>query len=55
MLEITGLRKVFFPTTPNEKIALDKVSLTLDPGDFVTIIGSNGAGKSTTRSGRSSP
>lgn len=47
MLEVTGLRKVFFPDTPNEKIALDEVSLALEPGDFVTIIGSNGAGKST--------
>ncbi|MEL4504863.1 ABC transporter ATP-binding protein [Luteococcus sp. H138] len=47
MLEVRGLRKVFFPDTPNEKVALNDLSLTLAEGDFVTIIGSNGAGKST--------
>lgn len=47
MLELRGIRKVFFPNTPNEKIALDNLDLTLDKGDFVTVIGSNGAGKST--------
>ncbi len=47
MLEIVQVRKVFAPHTPNEKVALDDVTLTLDEGDFVTVIGSNGAGKST--------
>lgn len=47
MLELRGVRKVFFPHTVNEKVALDGVNLTLDEGDFVTVIGSNGAGKST--------
>lgn len=47
MLEITDIRKTFFPGTVNERIALDGVSLTLHDGDFVTVIGSNGAGKST--------
>ena len=47
MLEITSVRKAFFPHSANEKVALDGVSLTLADGDFVTIIGSNGAGKST--------
>ncbi|MFP5415812.1 MAG: ABC transporter ATP-binding protein [Actinomycetes bacterium] len=47
MLEVHRLRKVFFEHTPNEKVALDDLSLTLEEGDFVTVIGSNGAGKST--------
>ena len=47
MLEIREVTKTFFPGTPNEKIALNSLSLTLQQGDFVTVIGSNGAGKST--------
>lgn len=47
MLEICGLSKVFSKGTVNEHTALENVSLTLQRGDFVTIIGSNGAGKST--------
>lgn len=47
MLEVNGVRKVFFAHTPNEKVALDHVDLHLAEGDFVTVIGSNGAGKST--------
>ena len=47
MLQITGLKKVFNPGTINEKVALKGVDLTLNPGDFVTVIGGNGAGKST--------
>ena len=47
MLEVRDLRKVFFPDTANEKVALDGVDLKLEEGDFVTVIGSNGAGKST--------
>ena len=47
MLTITHLSKTFHPGTPDEKLALDDLSLHLDPGEFVTIIGSNGAGKST--------
>ena len=42
-----GLRKVFFPRTVNEVVALDDISLEVNPGDFVTVIGSNGSGKST--------
>ncbi len=34
--------------TINEKVALDGVDLTLEEGEFVTVIGGNGAGKSTT-------
>ena len=47
MLKIENIRKVFNANTVNEKIALDGLSLHLKPGDFVTVIGGNGAGKST--------
>lgn len=47
MLELISVSKTFNPGTVNEKKALDKLSLTLNDGDFVTIIGANGAGKST--------
>ncbi|MCI6552973.1 MAG: ATP-binding cassette domain-containing protein [Lachnospiraceae bacterium] len=47
MLEIRNVTKVFNPGTVNEKLALDRFSLTLEDGDFVTVIGGNGAGKST--------
>ncbi len=48
MLEIRNISKTFNKGTINEKKALDGVNLNLNPGDFVTIIGGNGAGKSTT-------
>lgn len=48
MLEIKNLHKTFNKGTINEKVALNGVNLNLNPGDFVTIIGGNGAGKSTT-------
>lgn len=47
MLEIKNVTKIFNAGTVNEKVALDNVSLTLNDGDFVTVIGGNGAGKST--------
>ena len=47
MLEIKNVTKVFKKGTPNERVALSDVSLTLNDGDFVTVIGGNGAGKST--------
>ena len=47
MLELQNVRKIFNPHTVNEKIALDGLSLTLNDGDFITVIGGNGAGKST--------
>lgn len=47
MLEIKHISKTFNPGTVNEKRALKDLSLTLNNGDFVTIIGGNGAGKST--------
>ena len=47
MLKITNLHKTFNPGTVNAKTALAGLSLTLADGDFVTVIGGNGAGKST--------
>ena len=47
MLKLSNIRKVFNAGTVNEKVALDHVDLTVNDGDFVTIIVSNGAGKST--------
>ena len=47
MLEITNLEKTFNKGTINEKKALNGLNLTLNDGDFVTVIGGNGAGKST--------
>lgn len=47
MLEIKDVHKTFNAGTINEKRALTGVSLTLEDGDFVTVIGGNGAGKST--------
>ena len=47
MLEIRNVCKTFNPGTINEKVALRGVNLTLNDGDFVTVIGGNGAGKST--------
>ncbi len=47
MLEIKSISKTFNPNTVNEKIALSSLSLTLNDGDFVAVIGGNGAGKST--------
>ncbi|MCM1144059.1 MAG: ABC transporter ATP-binding protein [Blautia sp.] len=46
-LELKDVHKTFNPGTINEKVALDGLSLNLQEGDFVTIIGGNGAGKST--------
>lgn len=47
MLELVNIHKTFNLGTINEKKALDGVNLRLDEGDFVTVIGGNGAGKST--------
>lgn len=47
MLEVKNVSKTFNAGTINEKKALDRISLTLEDGDFVTVIGGNGAGKST--------
>lgn len=47
MLDIIAVEKTFNPGTVNEKKALNGIDLHLDDGDFVTVIGGNGAGKST--------
>ena len=47
MLKIENVYKVFNPETVNEKVALNGLNLHLKPGEFVTVIGGNGAGKST--------
>ncbi len=47
MLDINHIAKTFNPGTITEKIALRDVDLHLEEGDFVTVIGGNGAGKST--------
>ena len=47
MIEIKNITKIFDAGTVNETKAIDNVSLTLNEGDFITVIGSNGAGKST--------
>lgn len=47
MLQIKNATKIFNSGSVDEKIALNNLNLTLNDGDFVTVIGSNGAGKST--------
>ncbi len=47
MLELKNVSKTFNPNTVNEKVALNGIDFKLNEGDFVTVIGGNGAGKST--------
>ena len=47
MLKISGLKKTFYRGTVHEKVAIRELELTFQDGDFVTVIGGNGAGKST--------
>ena len=47
MLEVKNIAKTFNAGTVNEKVVFSDLSLTLNDGDFVTVIGGNGAGKST--------
>lgn len=47
MLKLEGINKIFNEGTPDEKVALANINLHLAAADFVTVIGSNGAGKST--------
>lgn len=48
MLELQNIYKTFNAGTINQKNALNGINLKLNDGDFVTVIGGNGAGKSTT-------
>ena len=47
VLELKNINKVFNPDTINERKALIDINLTMEEGDFLTVIGGNGAGKST--------
>ena len=47
MLDIKSARKVFYRGQPDEKVALDGLTLSLKSGEFGVVIGSNGAGKSS--------
>ena len=47
MIEIRNITKLFNEGTVNEKIAIDNLSLTINDGDFICMIGANGSGKST--------
>jgi putative ABC transport system ATP-binding protein len=47
MLEISNIARTFNPGTPNEVRALRGISLRLETGSFLVIIGTNGSGKST--------
>lgn len=47
MLEIKNISKTFNAGTANEKRAIEDLSITINDGDFITVIGGNGAGKST--------
>ena len=47
MLKIENVTKIFNPGTVNEKMALNHLNLTVPDGDFITLLGSNGGGKST--------
>lgn len=47
MLQLNNISVVFNKNTPNQKTALNNITLNVNQGDFVTVIGGNGAGKST--------
>lgn len=47
MIELNAIRVVFYPGTPDERVALDDVDLKLPEGGFTVVVGTNGAGKST--------
>ena len=44
-LKLTDITKKFEANTVNEKVALDHLNLTVEPGQFVTVLGANGSGK----------
>jgi putative ABC transport system ATP-binding protein len=47
MIELHALKVVFYPGSPDERVALDQIDLTLQDGSFSVVVGTNGAGKST--------
>ena len=47
MLELSNISLTFNEATADEKVVLEDINLNLKKGDFVTVVGSNGAGKST--------
>ena len=47
MLKLENISKTFGKGSINEKLAIDDLTLSVEKGEFITIIGSNGAGKST--------
>ncbi len=47
MLELHNIKKTFNAGTINEKVVMEDLSMTINDGDFITVIGGNGAGKST--------
>lgn len=51
MIRLENIVKYFHQGSVNEVFALNNINLTIDPGDFITVIGSNGAGKSTLLNG----
>ncbi|MEO7938669.1 MAG: ATP-binding cassette domain-containing protein, partial [Burkholderiaceae bacterium] len=48
MVEFKAVGVVFYPGTPDERVALDRLDLNLREGEFAVVVGTNGAGKSTT-------
>ena len=53
MLELNNISKTFNAGTVNQKVALNGLNLTMNEGDFVTVIGGNGAGSAAASSGAS--
>jgi putative ABC transport system ATP-binding protein len=47
VVELRSINVVFYPGTPDERVALDGLDLSLDEGSFCVVVGTNGAGKST--------